>query len=77
MVHFYEFLKTCSWRSNSVTRQVSLNRTKIDTWKIEKLKCDILGDFQKLCFFDYKMCVINEKNQMKEIAEGDELQVNK
>ena len=44
MVHFYEFLKTCSLRSNSVTRQVSLNRTKI-----EKLKCDILGDFQRLC----------------------------
>ena len=29
MVHFGEFLKTWSLRSNSVTRQVSFNRTKI------------------------------------------------
>ena len=29
MVHFGEFLKTWSLRSNSVTRQVSYNRTKI------------------------------------------------
>ena len=29
MVHFCEFLKTWSCRSNSVTRQVSFNRTKI------------------------------------------------
>ena len=29
MVHFVEFLKTWSLRSNSVTRQVSFNRTKI------------------------------------------------
>ena len=29
MVHLGEFLKTWSWRSNSVTRQVSFNRTKI------------------------------------------------
>ena len=29
MVHFAEFLKTWSLRSNSVTRQVSFNRTKI------------------------------------------------
>ena len=29
MVHFGEFLKTCSLRSNIVTRQVSLNRTKL------------------------------------------------
>ena len=28
-IHFGEFLKTWSLRSNSVTRQVSLNRTKI------------------------------------------------
>ena len=27
---FYEFLKTCSVQSNSVTRQVNLNRTKVD-----------------------------------------------
>ena len=30
IVHFGEFLKICSLRSNSVTRQVSFNRTKID-----------------------------------------------
>ena len=29
MVHFGEFLKICSLRSNSVTRQVTFNRTKI------------------------------------------------
>ena len=29
MIHFGEFLKTWSLRSNSVTRQVSFNRTKI------------------------------------------------
>ena len=49
MVHFGEFLKTWSLRSNSVTRQVIFNRTKIggkcQNWKF---KCDILGDFQTL-----------------------------
>ena len=39
MVHFGEFLKTWSLRSNSVTRQVSFNRTKIggkcQNWKIK------------------------------------------
>ena len=39
MVHFGEFLKTWSLRSNSVTRQVSFNRTKIDgkcqNWKLQ------------------------------------------
>ena len=39
MVHFDEFLKTWSLRSNSVTRQVSFNRTKIggkcQNWKIQ------------------------------------------
>ena len=30
IVHFGEFLKTWSLRSNSVTRQVTFNRTKID-----------------------------------------------
>ena len=29
IVYYGEFLKTWSWRSNSVTRQVSFNRTKI------------------------------------------------
>ena len=43
MVHFGEFLQTCSLRSNSVTRQVSFNRTKIGE------KFDISGDFQTLC----------------------------
>ena len=36
MVHFGEFLKTWSLRSNSVTRQVSFNRRKIGgKWKIQ------------------------------------------
>ena len=30
IVHFGELLKTQSWRSNSVTRQVSFNKTKND-----------------------------------------------
>ena len=51
MVHFGEFLKTWSLRSNSVTRQVTFKRTK-NWWKIpkentkiEKIKCDILSNF--------------------------------
>ena len=39
MVHFGEFLKIWSLRSNSVTRQISFNRTKIggkcQNWKIQ------------------------------------------
>ena len=39
IVHFGEFLRTCSLRSNSVTRQVNFNRTKIDgnsqNWTIQ------------------------------------------
>ena len=39
MVHFGEFLKTWSLRSNSVTRQVNFKRTKIDekcqNWKTQ------------------------------------------
>ena len=47
MVNFDEFLKTWNLRSNSVTRQVIFNRTKmVKNAKIEKLKRDILGDFQ-------------------------------
>ena len=42
---FGVFLKNCSLRSNSVTRYVNFNRTKID----EKFKCDIFGDFQTMC----------------------------
>ena len=50
MVHFGEFLKTGSLRSNSVTRQVNLIGQKlVENTKIEKLKCYILGDFQALC----------------------------
>ena len=39
-----EFLINWSLRSNSITRQVNFNRTKIGG----KFKCDILGDFQTL-----------------------------
>ena len=39
MVHFGEFLKTWSLRSNSVTRQVSFNKTKVggkcQNWKTQ------------------------------------------
>ena len=50
MVHFGEFLKTWSLRSNSVTRQVNFNRKKlVENAKIEKLKWDILSDFQTMC----------------------------
>ena len=41
MVHFGKFLKTWNFRSNSVTRQVILNGTKIgekcQNWKIENV----------------------------------------
>ena len=50
MVHFGEFLKTWSLRSNSVTRQISINKTQIGgKCQIEKFKWDIFGDFQILC----------------------------
>ena len=46
MVHFGEFLKTWSLRSNSVTRQINFNRTKIGgNAKIEKFKWDKFGWF--------------------------------
>ena len=52
MVHFGEFLKTWSLRSNSVTRQVSFDRTKIgekcQNSKIQKSKRDILSNFQTI-----------------------------
>ena len=54
MVHFGEFLKTSSLRSNSVTRQVSFYRTKKNWWKMpkfKKFKCDILSNFQTMCYY--------------------------
>ena len=49
MVHFGEFLKTWSLRSNSVTRQVSFYRTKIGgKWQKSKFECDILSNFQTM-----------------------------
>ena len=49
MVHFGEFLKNWSLRSNNVTRQVSFNGTKIlENAKIQKFKCDILSNFQTM-----------------------------
>ena len=41
-----------SLRSISVTRQVNFDRTKTGT-KFQKLKCDIFGNFQAMCFYDY------------------------
>ena len=50
MTNFDEFLKTLILRSNSVTRQVTFNKQKlVKNAKIQKFKCDILGDFQSLC----------------------------
>ena len=46
--HFWEFLKKWSLQVNSVTRQATFDRTK-NCWKtpkLEKLKCDILGNCQ-------------------------------
>ena len=62
MVHFGEFLKTRSLRSNSVTRQVSFNRTKIGgKCQIQKFKCDILSNFQTMCEIGrYRLLVIND-----------------
>ena len=46
MVNFGEFWKTCSLRSNSVTRQVNFIRQKLmENAKIEKIRCAILRDF--------------------------------
>ena len=49
MVHFGEFLKTWSLRSNRVTRQVSFNRSKIggkcQNWNV---KMRHFGDFQTM-----------------------------
>ena len=50
MVQFGEFLKNWSLQSNSVTRQVSSNRTKIEgKCQNLKIKCDILKNFQTMC----------------------------
>ena len=47
---FGEFWKNWDLRSNSVTRQVSFNRTKlVENAKIRKFKSDIFGDFQTMC----------------------------
>ena len=46
MVQFGKVLKTRSLRSNSVTRQVNLKRTKIDgNAKTTEFKCDILSKY--------------------------------
>ena len=50
IVNFANFLKTWNLRSNSVTRQVTFNRTKIvKNAKTEKFKYDILRNFLTLC----------------------------
>ena len=66
MVHFGDFLKTWSLLSNSVTRQITFKMHK-KIAQVEKLKCDILRDFQTLClnnFFvlDFYRKVKIEKN---------------
>ena len=50
MVNFGEFLKTWSLSSKSVARYVIFKGQKlVENAKIQKFKCDILGDFQTLC----------------------------
>ena len=58
IVYFGEFLKTWSLRSNSVTRQVSFNRTKIGG------KCDILSNFQTMCTLWISDATILESSQL-------------
>ena len=50
MVHFGEFLKTLSLRSNSVTRQVSfkIGQKLVENVKIQKFKRDIMSHFQTM-----------------------------
>ena len=48
LVHFGEFLKTWSLRSNSVTRQVLIGQKLVENAKIQKFKCDILSNFQTM-----------------------------
>ena len=52
MVHFGEVLKTCSLRSNSVTRQVSFNRTKIGG------KCQNVKNSNATFWVIFKQCDI-------------------
>ena len=55
MVNFDEFLKIWSLRSNSVTRQMSFDRTKIG-WKCRNLKIKMryFGWFSNIVFLSYK-----------------------
>ena len=48
MVHFGEFLKTWSLRSNSVTRPVTFNKTKIGG-KCHNSNATFLSNFQTMC----------------------------
>ena len=56
MVHFNEFLKTWSLRSNSVTREVPINRTKIDR------KCQNGKNSNETFWVICKHCVSIEMN---------------
>ena len=49
MVHLGQFLRTWSFRSHSVTRQLSFYRQKlVKNAKIQKFKCAILSNFQTM-----------------------------
>ena len=54
MVHFGEFLKNWNLRSNSVTGQVSLNRTKIGG-KCHNVKNSNASNFETMCFDNIKI----------------------
>ena len=51
MVHFGEFLKICSLRSNSVTRQATFKRTKIGGKRqnAKNSNATLLSNFQTMC----------------------------
>ena len=67
IVHFGELLENLKLRSNSVTRQVTMNKTQIGgKCQIEKFKCDILSNFQALWggwnFTDFVKIYFLDKN---------------
>ena len=62
MVHFGEFLKTCSLRSNSVTRQVNFNMTKISG------KCQNSNATFSVIFKQYVDVVIVTSIRIRNIA---------
>ena len=65
MVHFVEFMKTWSLRSNSVTRQVTFDMTK-NWWKMPKLK-----NYHATFWVIFKHCAIWAGRQLQEERKGE------